>query len=168
MNVALFRRVSLLALVLAFTTSVAFAKSDGAEITQFGHDIRIGPDQKAGEVTCFNCSVYVQGQVAGEITTFHGNIVIEEDGMVGGEVTALLGDVRLSDGAKIAGELTVLGGKLRRPPTASVAGNVTVMEGAVWFYLMVVTPFLFLAGLIALIVWLVRRRRPAPVYARAA
>ena len=89
--------------------------------------------------------------------------------MVGGELTAMLGDVRLGNDTKVAGELTVLGGKLRRPPTASVAGDVTVMEGAGWFYIMVLSPFLFLGGVIALIVWLVRRRRrPAPVYARAA
>jgi len=81
----------------------------------------------------------------------------------------MLGDVRLGNDTKVAGELTVLGGKLRRPPTASVAGDVTVMEGAAWFYIMVLSPFLFLGGVIALIVWLVRRRRrQAPVYARAA
>lgn len=160
------RHLSLLALVFVVTVPAAFA-SGGSEITQFGRDIRIGEDQKAADVTCINCSVYVQGNVAGEITVLHGNVVIEENAMVGGEVTALMGDVRMADGAKIAGELTVLGGKLRRPPTASVAGDVTVMEGAIWVYLMLLTPFLFLAGLIALIVWLVRRRT-APVYARAA
>jgi acetyltransferase-like isoleucine patch superfamily enzyme len=168
MTASLLQRLSVLTLAVVITVPAAFAKSDGSEITQFGHDIRIGEDQKASDVTCFNCSVYVEGQVAGEITTIHGNIVLEENAMVGGEVTSLLGDVRMSDGAKIAGEVTVLGGKIRRPPSASIAGNVTVMEGAVWVYIMVLSPFLFLAAVIALIVWLVRRRRPAPVLARAA
>ena len=164
-----FQYLAILTLAVAVTAPSAFAKNDGSEITQFGRDIRIGADQKAADVTCFNCSVYVEGQVGGEITTFHGNIILQDGAMVGGELTAMLGDVRLGNDTKVAGELTVLGGKLRRPPTASVAGDVTVMEGAAWFYIMVLSPFLFLGGVIALIVWLVRRRRgQAPVYARAA
>ena len=169
MSFPCFQRLAILTLALVVALPSAFAKNDGSEITQFGRDIRIGADQKAADVTCFNCSVYVEGQVGGEITTFHGNIVLQDGAMVGGELTALLGDVRLGNDTKVAGELTVLGGKLRRPTTASVAGDVTVMEGAGWFYVMVLSPFLVLGGIIALIVWLVRRaRRPATVYARAA
>jgi hypothetical protein len=168
MNTSQLPRLALLALCFAIAVPAAFAKNNGGEITQFGHDIHIGADQKAADVTCFNCSVYVEGQVGGEITTFHGNIILQDGAMVGGELTAMLGDVRLGNDSKVAGELTVLGGKLRRPATASVAGDVTVMEGAAIVYLMVLSPFLVLGGLIALIVWLVRRRKPAPVYARAA
>jgi hypothetical protein len=169
MNLSFLPRFTLLAVCVALAVPAAFAKNNGGEITQFGRDIRIGADQKAADVTCFNCNIYVDGQVGGEITTIRGNIVLQDGAMVGGEVTALLGDVRLGEDSKIAGELTVLGGKLRRPATASVAGDVTVMEGTAWIYILVLTPFLFLAGVIALIVWLVRRRRnPAPVYARAA
>jgi cytoskeletal protein CcmA (bactofilin family) len=167
MTASLLRRLSMLALAFAITAPAAFA-SNGSEITQFGHDIHIGENQQADQVTCFNCSVYVRGQVAGEITTIRGNIVIEGNSSVGGEVTALLGDVRLDDGTQVAGEVTVLGGKLRRPPGAHVAGDVTVMQGAAWVYVMLFAPLLFLAGVVALIVWLVRRRKPAPVYARAA
>jgi hypothetical protein len=169
MNFARLPHLAILTLALALSVPSAFAKNDGSEITQFGRDVRIGADQKAADVTCFNCSVYVEGQVAGEITTFHGNIILQDGAMVGGELTAMLGDVRLGNDTRVAGELTVLGGKLRRPPTASVAGDVTVMEGAAWVYLMLLTPLIILAGVIALIVWLVRRRRrPAAVYARAA
>jgi hypothetical protein len=169
MNSSFLPRFALFALCFALAVPAAFAKSNGGEITQFGRDIHIGSDQKAADVTCINCNVYVDGQVGGEITTIRGSIVLQDGAMVGGEVTALLGDVRLGEDSKVAGELTVLGGKLRRPATASVAGDVTVMEGAAWVYLLVLSPFVFLAGVIALIVWLVRRnKRPAPVYARAA
>src|SRR5215475_5668684 len=169
MNSSLLPRFALIALCFAVAASIAFAKNNGGEITQFGRDIHISADQKAADVTCFNCNIYVDGQVGGEITAIHGNIVLQDGAMVGGEVTDLLGDVRLGEDSKIAGELTVLGGKLRRPASASVAGDVTVMEGAAWVYIMVLGPFVFLAGLIALIIWLLRRRKtPAPVYARAA
>jgi hypothetical protein len=168
MTVSLVQRLCLLALVFALAVPAAFAKNDGFEVTHFGHDIRISADQKAADVTCIYCSVYVEGQVAGEITAIHGNIVIQDGAMTGGEVTAVLGDVRMADNTKVAGELTVVGGKLRRSSTASVAGDVTVMEGTTAVYMMLLSPFLFLAGVIALIVWLIRRRKPAPVYARAA
>jgi hypothetical protein len=168
MTASLVQRASLLILAITIVVPAAFAKNDGSEITQFGRDIRIGADQKAADVTCFNCSIYVEGQVAGEITAIHGNIVVEDGAMIGGEVTALLGDLRMADNTRVAGEVTVLGGKMRRSPSASVAGDVTVMEGAAWVYLMLLSPFLILAGVIALIVWLIRRRKPAPVYARAA
>jgi cytoskeletal protein CcmA (bactofilin family) len=168
MTFSLLGRLSILALLVSMTMPAALAKSSSSTITQFGRDIRIGEGQQADEVTCFNCSVYVRGQVAGEITTFHGNIVIEGNGQVGGEVTAFLGDVRLDEGTQIAGEVTVMGGRIRRPPSAKIAGDVTVFQGTGWIYVMLLSPFLVLAGIIALIVWLVRRRRPAPAMARAA
>jgi flagellar biosynthesis protein FliQ len=154
-------------LATAIAAPAAFAKNS-SEITQFGHDIRIAEGQQASELTCFNCSVYVRGQVAGEITTFHGSVVLEGNGKIAGDVTTFLGDLRMDDGTQIAGDVTVMGGKIRRPPTAQIAGDVTAFEGTVWVYLMLLSPFLVLAGIVALVVWLVRRRRPAPVLARAA
>src|SRR5579883_987951 len=74
-------------LATAFSASPAFAK-DSSDITQFGHDVRIEADQTADQVTCFGCSVYVRGQVAGDITTFGGNIVLEDGGRIAGEVTS--------------------------------------------------------------------------------
>lgn len=167
MTVSFLRRLSLIAL-LALVVPAAFASSHGSEITQFGHDIRIGEDQQTDVVTCFNCSVYVRGQVGGEITTFGGNVVIEQDGQVGGEVTTFLGDVRMDEGTQIGGEVTVFGGRVRRPPSAKIGGDVTVFQSKAWVYVVLLGPFLFLAGIIAFIVWLIRRRRPTPVYARAA
>src|ERR1700752_5451728 len=100
MKVSFFRPLPMVALTFALLVPSAFAKGS-ADSTEFGHDIRIAPDQNVGELTCFNCSVYVRGQVGGDITTFHGNVVIDESGVVGGEVTAFLGDVRLDSGTKI-------------------------------------------------------------------
>jgi cytoskeletal protein CcmA (bactofilin family) len=206
MKVSVFRRLPVVALAFAVLLPSAFAKGP-ADYTQFGHDIRIAADQKVGELTCFNCSVYVQGQVNGDITTFHGNIVIEQnaavsgevtsflgqiraangskiggdatvflgnlvleqDGMLNGEATSFAGDIRVANGAKIGGDSTAIGGVVRRQPGAMTAGEVTSMQGTIWLFLIFVAPFLFLAGIIALIIWLVRRnRRPSPAIARPA
>jgi cytoskeletal protein CcmA (bactofilin family) len=206
MKFSLFRRLPVVALAFAVLLPSAFAKG-AADYTEFGHDIRIAADQKVGELTCFNCSVYVQGQVNGDITTFHGNIVIEQnaavsgevtsflgqiraasgskiggdatvfagnlileqDGMLNGEATSFAGDIRVANGAKIGGDSTAIGGVVRRQPGAMTGGQVTSMQGTIWLVLIFVAPFLFFAGIIALIIWLVRRnRRPSPAIARAA
>jgi cytoskeletal protein CcmA (bactofilin family) len=206
MRVSLFQRLGLVVLSLAVAVPSALAKGS-ADYTQFGHDIRIAADQKVGELTCFNCSVYVRGQVDGDITTFHGQIVIEPnavvsgevtsfwgevragssskiggdttvfggnfvlepDGVVNGEATSFGGDIRVASGARIGGSSTAIGGVVRRQPGAMIGGEVTSMQGTAWLFLIFVAPFLFLASIIALIIWLVRRnRRPSPAIARAA
>jgi hypothetical protein len=155
-------------LALALLGSQAFARG-GSDYTQFGHTIRVEADQKAGEVTCFACSVYVRGQVSGDITTFGGNVILEDGGMIAGEVTAFAGDVRAGDNTKIAGDVSIFGGRLRRQPTAMVAGEVTIFQSALWIYLIFLSPFLMFAAIVALVIWLVRRvRRPAPAMARVA
>jgi Polymer-forming cytoskeletal len=167
MKQSCFPRVLVVLLAVVVLVPAAFAKAN-SEYTQIGHDIRIAADQKTSDLTCINCSVYVRGQVAGGITTVHGNVVIEENGTVAGDVTAVLGDVRADRGTKIAGEVTAVGGAVHRHPEATIAGDVTALEGSIWFFLIVVAPILVLAGIIALIVWLVQRRRPSPTLARAA
>lgn len=166
MNLSLLRPFSILAIALAAITP-AFARSTG-EIVQFGHDIRINQDQQANDVTCIGCSIYVRGQVAGDIAAIGGNIVLQGNGMVAGDLTTVLGDLRMDEGTQIAGEVSVIGGRMLRPQSARIAGDVTVMQGRSWIYLALISPFLILAGIIALIVWLLRRRKPAPVLARAA
>ena len=155
-------------LATAFSASPAFAKVS-SDITQFGHDVRIEADQTADQVTCFGCSVYVRGQVAGDITTFGGNIVLEDGGMIAGEVTSFWGDVRAADNTKLAGDITVMGGSLRRQPTATVAGEVTTFQSRGLVLIILLSPFVVLGGIIALVIWLVRHnRRSTPAMARAA
>ena len=168
MNVSVCRRISFVVLAAMFVSSQAFAKG-GSDYTQFGHDIRIAENQRATEVTCFGCSVYVRGQVSGDITTFGGSVILDEGAMVAGEVTSFWGDVRAGENTKIAGDITVMGGRLRRQPSTMISGEVTTFQSGALVWLMFLSPFIFLAGIIALVIWLVRRnRRPSPVMARAA
>lgn len=158
----------LLYLVVVAAISVpAFGGS--RDRTQFGHEIIVGADENATEVTCFSCNVRIQGHVSGDVTTFGGSVVIEQDGEVGGDTTVFAGDLRLESGARVR-EVTVFGGKFRRDPTASVRGDITTFGGgvALWLFIIFGLPFLFLGAFIALIVWLVRRfiRPPVPMAAR--
>ena len=129
--------------------------------TQFGRDISVAPGEEVSEVTCFACSVRIRGKVKTDVTTFGGNIVVEDQGDISGDTTAFGGDVHLDQGAKVSA-VTVFGGRLYRDPTTSVNGDITTFTGTVWLFLIFVLPFIMLGAFIALIVWIVRRlMRPA-------
>ncbi len=142
-------------------SSNAFA--DGArDRTQFGRSITIAPGDDASDVTCFGCSVRVRGHVDGDVTTFGGSIVVEDDGQIGGDTTSFGGDVRLDKGVKVAGGVTVFGGRLRRDAAAVVSGDVTAFSGTGWLFLVFGLPLVMLGAVFALVIWLVRRlMRPA-------
>jgi hypothetical protein len=153
------------AVILALVSPVHAQKT--ADITQFGRDIHVQPEQKVGDVTCFNCSIYVRGQVAGDVTAIFGRISIDEDTQVAGDVTTIGGDIRVGHRAKIAGDLTALAGSVNRQPDASVAGDVTSLGGVWWLFLIFGTPLILLGLVIAFVVWLLQRRGTAPAPVRA-
>jgi hypothetical protein len=133
---------------------------------QFNHDIFVDPGQKLGDLTCINCSVFVRGEVAGDVTAVHGNVVVEQGSQVAGDVTVVLGDLRLQSAAQVAGDVTTVGGTVRREPQASVAGDVTSLAGVGWIILIFLLPLTIVGGMIALIVWLIARiQKPTPVRA---
>jgi hypothetical protein len=149
-------------LCVAALCSLSFAKNN-PEQTQFGHDIRIEAGQKVGEVTCINCSVYMAGESAGEVTALHGNVEVETGGSIAGDVTAVWGDVRMQSGAQIAGDVTAVGGSVRRTAQSSIAGDVTSLEGTKWVLAVVLPPLFILGLIVALIIWLIQRSRGSSV-----
>jgi hypothetical protein len=149
------------AIFLAPSTSLAATNADRF---QMNHDIRIQPDDRVGDVTCIHCSIYVRGQVAGDVTAIAGSVFIESGASIAGDVTTVGGDARLGGSTQVAGDVTTIGGALRRDPQASVAGDVTTMGGGAWVFLIFLLPFFVLGGIIALVIWLIHRsRRPVPV-----
>lgn len=153
--------------LLLLLPGAAFA-GDNPGYTQFGHNINIAPNQGVGDLTCFGCSIHVRGQVAGDVTAFGGNIVLEDQAQVAGDVTAFGGDLRIDQPVKVAGDVTVFAGQLHRDPQATVSGDVTSMGGRGWFLPMLMAPFIVLGLLVAFIVWLVQRLRSPSVPAAAA
>jgi hypothetical protein len=137
-------------------SAIAFSQTN-PDVTQFGHNINIGPDEQVSDVTCLGCNVRVQGHVAGDVTTLGGSVVIEENGQVGGDTTVVGGDVRLEQGVNVSGDVTVVGGSLRRATDATIGGEVTNLAGRAWLLLIFGLPLVILGGLLFLLVWLVRR-----------
>ena len=129
-----------------------------------GHDIHIASDQRAGDLTCINCSIYVRGNVAGDAFALNGDVVVETGGELAGDVSTIHGDVRVADGAKIGGDVAAIAGAVRKQSTAEIGGDTTSMAGA-WLTLLVfLVPILLLGGIAVLIAWIVQRAmKPAPV-----
>lgn len=152
----------LLACLLFAAFATAASNDSSHERTQFGHNISVGPDEQVGEVTCFGCTVRVRGHVTGEVTTFGGSVILEDQGQIDSDVTVFGGDIRLNKDSKIAGDVALFGGHLRRDPDSSIGGDVSTFTGGIWLFLIFGLPFLVLGGFIALIIWLIRRfSRPA-------
>jgi len=162
----LVRRICVSALLLLFAfTPVAFAQGR-SDVFHWGRDITIREGESAQDVTCMFCSIFVRGQVGGDVAAFGGRVVVE--GTVQGDVSAFGGDLRLAGSGKVNGDVAVFGGRLARDPQGSVGGEIAVFEGKVWLLLIFGLPLVLLAGLAWLIAWLLQRsRRPAAIPARA-
>jgi Polymer-forming cytoskeletal len=151
--------------VSALLAAPALAKTSSDRV-QINHDIFVEPGQKSGDLVCVNCSVFVRGEVAGDVVAVHGNVVIEQGARVAGDVVTVLGNLRLQGAAQVGGDAVAVGGTVRSGPQATVGGDVTSLAGAGWTLLIVLLPLAFMGGFIALIVWLIARmRRPTPIAA---
>ena len=147
-----------LILTLALSTAALAQKPDEDRV-EFGRNITVAPGQSVGDISCFNCSVYVRGRVNGDIAVFGGRVVVE--GSVKSDIAVFWGTVRLEDGAQAGGDVAVFGGAIRRAPTAAVHGEV-VSFGRGWVLLPVIVMVVIVWLIVALIVWLVTRNRRAP------
>jgi uncharacterized membrane protein len=145
--------------MLVLSVGAQAQKSDEDRV-EFGHNINVAAGQTSGDISCFNCSVYVSGHANGDIAVFGGRVVVE--GSVKGDIAVFWGTVRLEDGAQVGGDVAVFGGPIKRAPTVAIHGN-TVAFGRIWVLLPVVILVVVLWLIIALIVWLVTRNRRPPL-----
>ncbi|MBN9616645.1 MAG: hypothetical protein BGO25_11605 [Acidobacteriales bacterium 59-55] len=155
------RSLLALALLLLIVTPVALADQDRAS---FSSDITVSEGDVAGNVACAFCSVYVHGEVRGNVAVFFGNIKVDSSRGIAGNVAMLGGDLDLASDAQVGGNVAIAGGNTNLAPTAEIHGNRAVLPGRLWA-LIPFAPLLILIGIIWLIVYLVRRNRyQFPVY----
>ena len=146
------RLVVLTAMVLVAS---AYTFAGNADRFQANHDIYVETNDNPNDVTCFRCSIYVRGEVRGDVTVIGGNIVLENGAQVHGDTTSIMGDIHLAADTNADRDVTAVGGAVRRDSQATVKGDVTALEGQGWLALIFVVPLVLLGGLLALIVWLV-------------
>ena len=107
--------------MLSWAVLDASAQQD-PERTQFLRDIRIEAGETATEVICFNCSIFVRGQLDGDAIAIGGDIVVQ--GTLHGDAVALGGSIRALPNSRADADLVALGGTVRAEPGASVTGDV--------------------------------------------
>jgi hypothetical protein len=159
----MFRRIawlSLSALLFTLLAAPALCASDGDRV-QIGQSITIAEDETAGSVVCIGCSIHMEGTCA-DVVAIGGSIVI--DGQAKGDAVAIGGGIQLGENASVAGDLVSIGGRLWRHPNATVKGTITQSGTAALVGLMLGS-LLPVILIVALIVWLLSRNRPAPVRA---
>jgi hypothetical protein len=122
-------RLGLAALVFLLGLSGLVMAEDNPSRAQTNRDIRVEPGQKVGDLSCINCSIYIRGEVAGDVFALHGNVVIDGGASVAGDIATLFGNIRVANGGSVAGDVAAIGGAVRRQPQAAIAGDVTSLEG---------------------------------------
>ncbi|MBB5318236.1 polymer-forming cytoskeletal protein [Tunturibacter empetritectus] len=152
--------LALALLIVAGTPAFARSSQDRASI---GSDITIADGETAGDIACAFCTVRVHGEVKGDIATFLGSVVVDSGRTISGDVASLGGDLEMGQDASVGGDVAIAAGDLKLGDGAAIHGQRTVLPGRLWL-LLPLAPFLILAGLIWLIVSIVRRNRyPYPV-----
>ena len=131
-------KVGMMVLASLVLLWVPAARAD-RDVAKVGQDIVIPEGETAGDIACAFCSVRVHGDVKGD-------------------VALMAGHVRLGDSSRIGGDLAVVG-LLREGEDVNVRGSRAVLPAA-----LLLAPVLLLAGVIWLIVFLVRRSRYRPTY----
>jgi hypothetical protein len=154
-------RRSLLAVACVLLISLpAFAKSDRDRVA-VGDDITIADGETAGDIACAFCSVTVHGEVQGDIAVFMGRITVDAGHEISGDVAGFGTDLVLGQDASVGGDVAIAAGDVRLDSGAKIHGDQKVLPGRFWLVLPF-APLLILAGLIWLVVWVVRRNRYTP------
>jgi hypothetical protein len=125
---------------------------------QIGRDIVVAEGETVGDLGCVFCNVHVHGTVHGNVGVTFGNVEVDAGREIAGNIGVMGGTVRLGDGSRVGGNLGVIGW-LHAGDGATVGGSRGVVPGEI-----LLLPFALLAGVIWLIVYMVRRSRYRPVY----
>jgi hypothetical protein len=135
----------------------AFARSTEDRVT-VGGDITVAEGETAGDIACVFCSVHVHGDVRGDIAVAFGRISVDAGRSVSGDVAGFGTDLNMGQDATVGGDVAIAAGQARLASGASIHGDRSIAPGKGWLLLPLV-PLAILAGLIWLIVYLVRRNR---------
>ena len=151
------RRLPLAVAILLTVTLPAFARSSD-DRASVGNNITVAEGETAGDIACAFCSVYIHGDVKGDVAVLFGKVEVDPGRSISGDVAALGGDLTVGSEATVGGDVAVAAGDATLGPGAMIHGSRTVLPGRIWLLLPFV-PLIILIGLIWLAVYIVRRNR---------
>jgi cytoskeletal protein CcmA (bactofilin family) len=146
--------LGLAGVLLASQPAHAESDRDGNR-SSVGGDIVIQKGETARNVACVACSVYVHGEVDGKVAVVMGNVVV--DGIVREKVAIVMGDLKMQPGGVVQGDTAIVMGGTDMDGGSVEGRSVNLPKGPIVFALLM--PFLLLALVIWLIVWVIRRSR---------
>ncbi|WP_263410223.1 bactofilin family protein [Terriglobus tenax] len=155
-------RLMMFAVVLllsCFSAGDAFADSREDHVG-VGNHVVVGEDETADDIVCLFCDVTVHGRVTGDIVMAFGSLHVDEDKSIGGDVVAFGTPIKLKKKASVGGDLVTFGGSYEET-AATVHGDRVISPSPLWI-LVPLAPFLFIGGLIWLLVHTIRNRTPMP------
>ena len=120
--------------------------------------ISISEDHPAGDVACMFCTVNLDGDVHGDVAVLFGRVTGSADRNISGDVALLFSTLRLGDNTRIRGDLATAFSTVDVPATAAVAGDRAIFGTGLGLTVLL-APLLVVAGVIWLIVFLVRENR---------
>jgi hypothetical protein len=159
-------RTLLSALLALSLTLPAFARRSHGDNDRasFGSDITIAEGETVGDVACAFCSVHIHGDVTGDVAVAFGSVTVDPARTISGDTAILKGNLNLGEGSTIHGDLAIMAGAVHLADGATINGSQSVIPEP-FGTLILISPLLILAGIIWLIVYLVRRNRYRfPVY----
>jgi hypothetical protein len=159
------RRLILPIALLLSITLPAFARSKDDRVG-IGNNITVAEGETASDIACVFCDVHIHGDVKGDVAVLFGKVEVDPGRTISGDVAALGADLNMGPGATIGGDVALAGGDANLGPGAMIHGSSAVSPSRIWL-LLPFAPLLILAGLIWLIVYIVRRNRyQFPAYPR--
>ena len=150
-------------LLLAFSllaVQPAFAKhtKGGSDHVSVFSTINVREGEAAGDIACAFCTVNIHGDVRGDVAVLFGTVHTDPDRSIDGDVALMFGTLILADNVHVRGDLAMFAGSSEIAPSATISGDRAVLSGPIAVAI-AVAPFLILAGIIWLIVYLIRRAR---------
>ena len=135
------------------------AYAGDSDRVQFGNTIAVHEGEEIQDAVCFFCSIEADGEIHGDMVAFFGNIRVR--GKADGDAVAFLGNIGVGQDASIGGDTVVFGGNLHMAEGATIGKDRVIFP-----FIFLLMPLLVFAGIIAFIVWFIRRLayRPPPVY----
>ncbi len=153
----------LLAVFIVFALLRSGNHGSGNDRVAVFSTINIEEGETAGDVACAFCTVNVRGDIHGDMAVLFGTVAADPDRTISGDVAVLFSTLRLGENDRINGDLAAALSTTDIPDSASVHGDRAVLSSGLGLAVLA-GPILILAGIIGLIIYLVRRSRyPYPV-----
>ncbi|ADV81362.1 hypothetical protein [Terriglobus saanensis] len=160
------RPTLILALLLAAIPATMHARDRVGAFTTF----KIAAGNDANDVVCAFCTITIEGPIHGDLVTAFSDVTVADNTEIGKDTVTAFTDLHFGENVTIGKDLVAFGSFGDLPASTVVHGDRVVVPA--WLaFLFALIPFAIPAGIIYLIVRLVRGRQtyayvPPPGYPR--